>query len=123
MKNYWISIQDQLPKDGQLVIAYDDRMHHCRYDRGQFYRHTEASSNDRIINSYYDKITHWQPELDPPKTSSTPLLGDRAERLSISETFAKLRELGMGEYWDKIKCVCSELGKSKCELNCKEYDE
>ena len=52
-----------------------------------------------------------------------PALADSAERLSISETFAKLREMGMGEYWDKVKCVCSELGRSKCEQNCKEYEE
>ncbi len=66
MENNWISINEGIPKEGQLVIAFDNKMHHCIYERGQFYRHTELSENDRIISFYFNKITHWQPELEGP---------------------------------------------------------
>lgn len=80
MTNQWISTHERLPDEGQLVIAYDDKMHHCKFSRGDFYRHTEPSSNDRIINYYYTRITHWQPELEAPsqvnKISSSPMLSE-----------------------------------------------
>ena len=43
-------------------------------------------------------------------------------RQSYTETFQQLRDLGMSA-WDNVKCVCSALGRSKCELNCKQYEE
>ena len=105
MTNDWISTDEGLPKDGQLVIAYDDKMHHCRYDRGQFYRHTEPSDNDRIISYYYTKITHWQPELEAPnqvnKISSNTLLAD-----SICPHPMRSRE-----YYNSVMFKCYECGK------------
>jgi len=66
MGNNWISIKERPPKEGQIVIAFDDKMHHCKYKRGQFYRYTEVTENDRVMCFYYNNITHWQPELKGP---------------------------------------------------------
>lgn len=41
----------------------------------------------------------------------------------IVKAFKELREMGMGKYWDEVKCICSELGRSRCNFNCKEYEE
>lgn len=40
---------------------------------------------------------------------------------SIVEAFKEIRELSSA--WDDVKCVCSALGRSRCELNCKEYED
>lgn len=66
-QNKWISVKEKVPKEGQLVIAFDGVLHHCKYEGDKFYRHTEPSDNDRIIRYYWAYVTHWQPELTPPE--------------------------------------------------------
>lgn len=61
-----------------------------------------------------------------PAKKSDKLSTSKSKRLKelLPEPFAEIRNIdGVGDYWDKVECVCSELGRSKCDLNCKEYEK
>jgi hypothetical protein len=56
----WISIDKELPKEGQIVLAYGSSVMYCIFERGNFYRHIDRGFNDRTVDFYYNNITHWQ---------------------------------------------------------------
>lgn len=61
---------------------------------------------DDAINSYLSSITD---------------IGEAEKRPTYNETFTELRKI-MSPYWDNVKCVCNELMRDRCELNCAEYE-
>ena len=70
MNNNWISINDKLPEDNQIVLAfnnYDDKIHYCIYERDMFYRYIETTKLDKVVISVcYKLVTHWQPLPEIP---------------------------------------------------------
>lgn len=66
MKNNWISVDEELPEEGQIILAYKDRIIPAIYERGQFYRYIYFQKHDRIISVYYVDITYWQPLPEIP---------------------------------------------------------
>lgn len=103
----WISVKDRLPGFNIDVLAYSQYGEiriTCIDNSGGF--DTYPFSSD------VHEVTHWMPLPEPPK-----------KRKSITQAFKELRESGAGEAWDKVKCVCAELGRGKCELNCPEWHE
>ena len=65
----WISVEDKLPNDDERCLALvEGVVRFCRFTTihfNRFNRETENSGNDRILNFYWENVTHWQP-LPPP---------------------------------------------------------
>lgn len=83
------------------------------------YNITEA-----FINHYFAENNNFHnlPEkIQTEVNRLTNFKNTKGNRKSIVEGFKELRELGTE--WDKVKCVCEELGRSKCELNCPEHSD
>ncbi len=64
----WISVEDELPIDGNLIEVYfADRIinkyDYCYYD----YAHGKWYYKDGSLNLSYKKITHFKPRSQPPK--------------------------------------------------------
>lgn len=69
MRNGWISVEERLPEDWNIVLANDgNNTWLCEYKLKEFYRHAEAYGGDRISEIYYNKILFWQQLPTPPNT-------------------------------------------------------
>lgn len=69
MENNWISVEDRLPEHWSIVFACDknDNRYLTEYRFTEFYRHTEQIGQDRLMDFYYNDITHWMPLPEPPQ--------------------------------------------------------
>lgn len=57
-------IKGELPKEGQIIHAcVKDKKVLCIFENGKFFRHTDNSGNDRLLNFYYNDITDWLEEI------------------------------------------------------------
>ena len=45
------------------------------------------------------------------------------KRGSIAEAFKELKDAGLGKSWDKVSCICAELGRGKCDVACADYEK
>jgi hypothetical protein len=41
----------------------------------------------------------------------------------VSEAFEKLRDAGMGKAWDNVSCICEQLLRDPCHLNCATHSD
>jgi hypothetical protein len=64
----WISVEDELPEDGQIVLCFGigKIASMSMYGDGIFVRYIDHIPSDRNITIYYDKVSHWQPLPKPP---------------------------------------------------------
>ena len=63
----WISANERLPKDNQIVLAWTGRaVVASEFERGVFNRYHNHLEGDRTINYHYVSVTYWMPLPQPP---------------------------------------------------------
>ena len=72
--NEWISVKDQVPKKGLIVLVYT-RFDSCCFDRGS---HICYRKGDKFFHVIYFEdedpidclhVSHWMPLPEPPKVN------------------------------------------------------
>ena len=75
MSNEWISVQQELPKTGLVLVVNDSGditvgSHEIKHDGGCWRIGNDNVSWDYDFNHDYD-VTHWMPLPSPPDTTQT----------------------------------------------------
>lgn len=66
-KDDWISVEDELPKDGQRVkVAYIPKGIYFHYFRSGW-----SQEYSETLSGHMDPPSHWQPMSEPPNDNPT----------------------------------------------------
>lgn len=67
----WISVNDKIPKSGEIVFLCFQRDGICHIEKGYYIPECGFEAFDLLMQSedYQDLITHWMPIPKPPETA------------------------------------------------------
>lgn len=67
-------------------------------------------------------VNGWGDGVPLSDIAISPLPSPSGEDKPITKAFDEMREI-IGPYWDKVACVCEELGKDKCSSDCPSHSD